>query len=185
MHGTWIIKPGLTNKTEGGAKPVQSSALFSCKHTFTTVCSYIEVTLSCSKTLIATSSHQGLTTYGCDLSEELLSALSPEERELLGAITARGYPLHAAFMALQKTGQQTPDQVSQQMQYERWPFFILTIWPLISSWLLQLFQQKLANIQDLKPYMPLHYTYNIAAQQWVETKHLEETWLNRYVISSL
>ncbi|XP_075947004.1 uncharacterized protein ubap1lb isoform X1 [Anarhichas minor] len=48
---------------------------------------------------------------GSDSSVELLSALSPEERELLGAITARGYPLRTAIIALQKTGRQTPDQV--------------------------------------------------------------------------
>ncbi|XP_074522171.1 uncharacterized protein ubap1lb [Halichoeres trimaculatus] len=46
-----------------------------------------------------------------DSSAELLSALSPEERELLGAITARGYPLQTAIIALQKTGRQTPDQI--------------------------------------------------------------------------
>ncbi|XP_055363420.1 ubiquitin-associated protein 1-like isoform X2 [Betta splendens] len=46
-----------------------------------------------------------------DSSAELLSALSLEERELLGAITAQGYPLHTAIIALQKTGRQTPDQV--------------------------------------------------------------------------
>ncbi|XP_068457677.1 ubiquitin-associated protein 1-like [Clinocottus analis] len=46
-----------------------------------------------------------------DSSAELLSALTPEERELLGAITARGYPLHTAIIALQKTGRQTPDQL--------------------------------------------------------------------------
>ena len=45
---------------------------------------------------------------------ELLSALSPEERGLLRAITDRGYPIHTAFIALQKTGQLTPDQVSTQ-----------------------------------------------------------------------
>lgn len=49
---------------------------------------------------------------GSDSSAELLSALSPEERELLAAVTARGYSLHTAITALQKTGQQTPDQVS-------------------------------------------------------------------------
>ncbi|CAL8364042.1 unnamed protein product [Gadus morhua 'NCC'] len=42
---------------------------------------------------------------------ELLSALSPEERGLLRAITDRGYPLHTAFIALQKTGQLAPDQI--------------------------------------------------------------------------
>ncbi|XP_038160380.1 ubiquitin-associated protein 1-like [Cyprinodon tularosa] len=46
-----------------------------------------------------------------DSSVELLSALSPEERELLGVITARGYPLRTAIIALQRTGQQTPDQI--------------------------------------------------------------------------
>uniref|UniRef100_A0A3P8RJW2 UBA domain-containing protein n=1 Tax=Amphiprion percula TaxID=161767 RepID=A0A3P8RJW2_AMPPE len=46
-----------------------------------------------------------------DSSVELLSALSPEERELLGAVTARGYTLHTAIIALQRTGQQTPDQM--------------------------------------------------------------------------
>ncbi|KAM6979830.1 uncharacterized protein ubap1lb [Aplochiton taeniatus] len=46
-----------------------------------------------------------------DSSVELLSALSPEERELLGAITDRGYPLRTAIIALQKTGKQTPEQI--------------------------------------------------------------------------
>ncbi|KAM9422413.1 ubiquitin-associated protein 1-like [Salvelinus alpinus] len=46
-----------------------------------------------------------------DSSVELLSALSPEERELLQAITERGYPLRTAIMALQKTGQQSPEQI--------------------------------------------------------------------------
>ncbi|KAL6112652.1 ubap1l [Pungitius sinensis] len=46
-----------------------------------------------------------------DSSAELLSALSPEERELLGAITDQGYPLRTAIIALQKTGRQTPDQI--------------------------------------------------------------------------
>lgn len=55
----------------------------------------------------------GVLSSGGDSSEELLSALSPEERELLGVITARGYPLCTAIIALQKTGQQTPDQVSR------------------------------------------------------------------------
>ncbi|KAM7423560.1 hypothetical protein PAMA_000084 [Pampus argenteus] len=48
---------------------------------------------------------------GSDSSAELLSALSPDERELLGAITARGYPLRTAIIAMQKTGRQTPDQI--------------------------------------------------------------------------
>ncbi|KAM7015154.1 ubiquitin-associated protein 1-like [Tautogolabrus adspersus] len=46
-----------------------------------------------------------------DSTAELLSALSSEERELLGAITARGYSLRTAIIALQKTGRQTPDQI--------------------------------------------------------------------------
>uniref|UniRef100_A0A8C7LA03 UBA domain-containing protein n=1 Tax=Oncorhynchus kisutch TaxID=8019 RepID=A0A8C7LA03_ONCKI len=46
-----------------------------------------------------------------DSSVELLSALSPEERELLHAITERGYPLRTAIIALQKTGQQSPEQI--------------------------------------------------------------------------
>ncbi|XP_022597974.1 ubiquitin-associated protein 1-like, partial [Seriola dumerili] len=58
-----------------------------------------------------TCSPRGLPSSGSDSSAELLSALSPEERELLGAITARGYPLRTAIIALQKTGQQTPDQI--------------------------------------------------------------------------
>ncbi|XP_029946908.1 ubiquitin-associated protein 1-like [Salarias fasciatus] len=52
-----------------------------------------------------------LSSSGLDSAEELLSALSPEERELLEAITARGYPLHMAILALQRTGHQTPDKV--------------------------------------------------------------------------
>ncbi|KAK5874686.1 hypothetical protein PBY51_019613 [Eleginops maclovinus] len=48
---------------------------------------------------------------GWDSSADLLSALSLEERELLGAVTARGYPLRTAIMALQRTGRQTPDQI--------------------------------------------------------------------------
>ncbi|CAJ1048687.1 ubiquitin-associated protein 1-like [Xyrichtys novacula] len=46
-----------------------------------------------------------------DSSAELLSALSPEERDLLAAITARGYPLKTAIITLQKMGRQTPDQI--------------------------------------------------------------------------
>uniref|UniRef100_A0A3B5MJB3 Ubiquitin-associated protein 1-like UBA2 domain-containing protein n=1 Tax=Xiphophorus couchianus TaxID=32473 RepID=A0A3B5MJB3_9TELE len=46
-----------------------------------------------------------------DSSVELLSALSPEERELLRVITGRGYPLRTAIIALQRAGQQTPDQI--------------------------------------------------------------------------
>ncbi|XP_026149718.1 ubiquitin-associated protein 1-like [Mastacembelus armatus] len=58
-----------------------------------------------------TSAPSGLPLSGSDSSAELLSALSPEERELLGTITARGYPLHTAIIAMQKTGRQTPDQI--------------------------------------------------------------------------
>ncbi|KAM8895097.1 uncharacterized protein ubap1lb isoform 2-T2 [Spinachia spinachia] len=46
-----------------------------------------------------------------DSSAELLSALSPEERELLGAITDQGYSIRTAIIALQKTGRKTPDQI--------------------------------------------------------------------------
>uniref|UniRef100_A0A672QUL4 Ubiquitin associated protein 1 like n=2 Tax=Sinocyclocheilus grahami TaxID=75366 RepID=A0A672QUL4_SINGR len=56
-------------------------------------------------------SHAGV----LDSSVELLSALSPEERELLAAVTERGYPLRAAFIALQKTGQQSPEQILSYM----------------------------------------------------------------------
>ncbi|KAK2853426.1 hypothetical protein Q5P01_006087 [Channa striata] len=52
-----------------------------------------------------------LPSSGSDSSTELLSALSVEERELLGAITAQGYSLRTAIIALQKTGRQTPDQI--------------------------------------------------------------------------
>ncbi|XP_052417260.1 ubiquitin-associated protein 1-like [Carassius gibelio] len=50
-----------------------------------------------------------------DSSVELLSALSPEERELLAAVTERGYPLRTAIIALQKTGQQSPEQILSYM----------------------------------------------------------------------
>ncbi|XP_056318679.1 ubiquitin-associated protein 1-like [Danio aesculapii] len=46
-----------------------------------------------------------------DSSVELLSALSPEERDLLAAVTEQGYPLRTAIIALQKTGQQSPEQI--------------------------------------------------------------------------
>lgn len=46
-----------------------------------------------------------------DSSSEVLAALSPEERELLKAITSKGYPLQTAIIALQKAGHQTSDQV--------------------------------------------------------------------------
>uniref|UniRef100_W5N9T0 Ubiquitin associated protein 1 like n=1 Tax=Lepisosteus oculatus TaxID=7918 RepID=W5N9T0_LEPOC len=46
-----------------------------------------------------------------DSSAELLSALSPEEQELLEAITDQGYSLRRAIWALQKTGRQSLEQV--------------------------------------------------------------------------
>ncbi|XP_053177751.1 ubiquitin-associated protein 1-like [Scomber japonicus] len=63
------------------------------------------------RNLHVTSQRLGLPTSGSDSSAELLSALSTEERELLGAITARGYPLRTAIIALQKTGRQTAEQI--------------------------------------------------------------------------
>ncbi|KAG7235342.1 hypothetical protein INR49_002765, partial [Caranx melampygus] len=58
-----------------------------------------------------TSAPRGLPSAASDLSAELLAALSPEERKLLAAITAQGYPLRTAILALQKTGKQTPEQI--------------------------------------------------------------------------
>ncbi|XP_034437446.1 ubiquitin-associated protein 1-like [Hippoglossus hippoglossus] len=58
-----------------------------------------------------TSNPRGLPSSGSDSSAELLSVLSPEERELLGTITAQGYPVHTAIIALQRTGRQSPDQI--------------------------------------------------------------------------
>ncbi|XP_042351526.1 ubiquitin-associated protein 1-like [Plectropomus leopardus] len=46
-----------------------------------------------------------------DSSAELLSALSQEERELLETITAKGYPLRTAILALQKTGYHSPEKI--------------------------------------------------------------------------
>ncbi|XP_059357283.1 uncharacterized protein LOC132096114 [Carassius carassius] len=46
-----------------------------------------------------------------DSAVELLSALSPEERDLLAAVTERGYPLRTAIITLQKTGRQSPEQI--------------------------------------------------------------------------
>ncbi|XP_005753636.1 ubiquitin-associated protein 1-like [Pundamilia nyererei] len=54
---------------------------------------------------------RGLSSSALDSTAELLSALNPAERELLEAITARGYSLHTAITALQRTGQQTPDEI--------------------------------------------------------------------------
>ncbi|XP_052458898.1 ubiquitin-associated protein 1-like [Carassius gibelio] len=50
-----------------------------------------------------------------DSSVELLSALSPEERELLVAVTERGYPLRTAIITLQKTGRQSPEQIMRYL----------------------------------------------------------------------
>ncbi|XP_035252378.1 ubiquitin-associated protein 1-like [Anguilla rostrata] len=55
----------------------------------------------------APSSHTPL----LDSPVELLSALSQEERELLEAVTERGYPLRNAILALQRTGPQSPEQI--------------------------------------------------------------------------
>ncbi|XP_054633144.1 ubiquitin-associated protein 1-like isoform X2 [Dunckerocampus dactyliophorus] len=46
-----------------------------------------------------------------DSATELLSALSQEERELLEAVTDKGYPLRTAILALQKTGYNSPDKL--------------------------------------------------------------------------
>lgn len=46
-----------------------------------------------------------------DSTSEVLAALSPQEKELLKAITGKGYPLQTAIIALQKPGHQTSDQV--------------------------------------------------------------------------
>ncbi|XP_071752746.2 uncharacterized protein LOC139909511 [Centroberyx gerrardi] len=46
-----------------------------------------------------------------DFSAELLSALSQEERELLEAVTEKGYPLRTAILALQKTGYRSPEKI--------------------------------------------------------------------------
>ncbi|GAA6104379.1 ubiquitin-associated protein 1-like [Tachysurus ichikawai] len=46
-----------------------------------------------------------------DSSLELLSALSPEEQQLLEAVTEHGYPLRTAIIALQKTGHLCPEQI--------------------------------------------------------------------------
>lgn len=41
----------------------------------------------------------------------MLSALSPDERDLLDAITDQGYPLHTAMGAMQRTGRQSAEGV--------------------------------------------------------------------------
>ncbi|XP_028813970.1 uncharacterized protein LOC114766857 isoform X2 [Denticeps clupeoides] len=55
------------------------------------------------------SSHGRASTY--DSSKELLSALNQDERDLLEAITEKGYSLHTAIIALQKTGHRKPEQI--------------------------------------------------------------------------
>ncbi|XP_035379635.1 ubiquitin-associated protein 1-like [Electrophorus electricus] len=54
-------------------------------------------------------SHGGHST-GVDSSVELLCALSEEERELLETVTAQGYTLRTAILALQRTGQHGAEQ---------------------------------------------------------------------------
>ncbi|XP_051991782.1 ubiquitin-associated protein 1-like [Xyrauchen texanus] len=66
---------------------------------------------SCSPLALASSRPLNSHAATLDSSFELLSALSPEERELLTAVTERGYPLRTAIIALQKTGQQCPEQI--------------------------------------------------------------------------
>lgn len=53
-----------------------------------------------------------------DSAAELLSALSQEERELLDNITEKGYALHTAILALQKTGYRSPDKVDTALVVE-------------------------------------------------------------------
>ncbi|KAK2917736.1 hypothetical protein Q8A73_004482 [Channa argus] len=48
-----------------------------------------------------------------DSAAELLSALSQEERELLETITEKGYTVHTAILALQKTGYRSPDKAAE------------------------------------------------------------------------
>ncbi|XP_011361629.1 ubiquitin-associated protein 1-like [Pteropus vampyrus] len=43
-------------------------------------------------------------------SDDLLSALSQEEQDLIGPVVALGYPMHRAIAALQKTGRQSLSQ---------------------------------------------------------------------------
>ncbi|KAK2842392.1 hypothetical protein Q5P01_012592 [Channa striata] len=50
-----------------------------------------------------------------DSAAELLSALSQEERELLETITEKGYTLHTAILALQKTGYRSPTKILQYL----------------------------------------------------------------------
>ncbi|KPP77591.1 ubiquitin-associated protein 1-like [Scleropages formosus] len=61
----------------------------------------------------AASAARPLSSHTCmpDSSAELLSALSQEERDLLEAIVARGYPLRTAIITLEKTGWQSPEQI--------------------------------------------------------------------------
>ncbi|XP_042563394.1 ubiquitin-associated protein 1-like [Clupea harengus] len=48
---------------------------------------------------------------GQDSSSELLSALSQDERELLGVVTERGYSVRTAIITLQRTGLRKPEQI--------------------------------------------------------------------------
>uniref|UniRef100_A0AAV2KYE3 UMA domain-containing protein n=1 Tax=Knipowitschia caucasica TaxID=637954 RepID=A0AAV2KYE3_KNICA len=50
-----------------------------------------------------------------DTAAELLSALSPEERELLETITQRGYTLRRAIIALQRTGYRSPEKICKYL----------------------------------------------------------------------
>ncbi|KAM9754027.1 uncharacterized protein ACNS7B_007160 [Menidia menidia] len=46
-----------------------------------------------------------------DSAAELLTALSQEERDLLGTITDKGYPLRTAILALERTGYRSPEKI--------------------------------------------------------------------------
>lgn len=66
--------------------------------------------------MLVCSCNQALRTGGSrgvffDSAAELLSALSQEERELLETVTEKGYALHTAILALQKTGYRSPEKV--------------------------------------------------------------------------
>ncbi|XP_077600675.1 uncharacterized protein LOC144215535 [Stigmatopora nigra] len=51
-----------------------------------------------------------------DFATELLCALSQEERELLEAVTDRGYPLRSAILAMQKTGYNSQDKLLKYLE---------------------------------------------------------------------
>ncbi|XP_077939480.1 ubiquitin-associated protein 1-like [Gasterosteus aculeatus] len=63
---------------------------------------------NCAKKTLGTGGSRGVF---FDSAAELLSALSQEERELLGTITEKGYPLRTAILALQKTGYHCPEKI--------------------------------------------------------------------------